>query len=203
MPLYPLLLIAFPVAAHAGVSTTTPLPAVLLLLGITATGVYRAWRRNAPSVAMAHGVALVALGLLLWLDLEAYALFATPEVITLLLAYLFAVTLLPGRIPLVTRFASAVDGDLPPEVARYTRQATVAWALFLVLLHLEGWALLLLATPEFWSLFANGLNYLFILLFFALEFAVRRRRLPHWEKRSFGGFLVALSRTDLRRLMSS
>lgn len=39
----------------------------------------------------------------------------------------FGITLLPGRVPLITRYARFDEAGLPPECEGYTRGLTVAW----------------------------------------------------------------------------
>ena len=202
MPLYPLVLIALPAAAHLGVVGAAPAPGVLLLLLLIAAGAFTAGRRGARVPLVGYGLAAAAILAAVAVGGERYLFYAVPQVVTLLLAGLFAASLAPGHTPLVTRFATAVDGELPDDLRRYTRHATTAWALFLGLLHAEGWLLLAAASPATWSLFANGLNYGFIGLFFVLEFHVRRRLLPHRERRGLLAFLAALARADLRRAMA-
>ena len=58
-----------------------------------------------------------------------------PVLLNLVLCFLFARTLRAGSEPLVTRFARAErGGELPAELARYTRRLTAAWAAFFALM---------------------------------------------------------------------
>jgi len=101
----------------------------------------------------------------------------------LLLAIVFAATLLPGKTPLITHFAQRVYGlDLPSEVDRYCRNTTWAWALFFVALSLISIILYLFASAEIWSFFCNILYFPLIALMFVGEYGVRCYALPHLKR---------------------
>jgi uncharacterized membrane protein len=102
----------------------------------------------------------------------------------LMLAAVFGVTLGAGRKPLCTGLAEVVHGSLADEVARYTRQVTLAWTLFFLVISLLSTLLFLFAPIEYWSIFANFLSFPLIVLMFAAEFWVRLRVLPHLEDHS-------------------
>jgi len=91
------------------------------------------------------------------------------------LAALFAVSLAPGRVPLVTRLARKTRrGDMPPSVIRYTRAVTIAWAVFFVVTMAISTALFFSSRQVLWSLFVNVLIGPLVGLGFAVEYAVRR-----------------------------
>ena len=94
------------------------------------------------------------------------------------LALLFGRSLALGREPLCTRFATMVRGPLQPPVARYTRQVTVAWTVFFIVLITVSTMLFLFASITVWSAFANLLTMPLVALMFVAEYAVRRRVLP-------------------------
>lgn len=191
-----LLLIAYPIAVHYGVIFADYGPAVLVLALIA--GVLAGARQDGfrlwPAIVAAALVLLVALiladrfALLLW----------PPLLIYFGLAMLFALSLLPGRRPLVTRIASLLDGELDVAALRYTRWVTAGWAVFLSLLGVTSLWLACCGTREMWSLFTNLWGYGLILLFFGAEFALRRRCLPQLPRRSFVDFLLAMARLDPR-----
>jgi uncharacterized membrane protein len=91
------------------------------------------------------------------------------------LAALFAVSLAPGRIPLVTRIARKTRrGDMPPSVIRYTRAVTIGWAVFFVVTMTISTALFFSSREALWSLFVNVLIGPLVGLGFTVEYAVRR-----------------------------
>ena len=54
----------------------------------------------------------------------------------LLIAGRFAITLRPGAVPLISRYARHDPAGLPPRVEPYTRRLTAAWAILLSLFAL-------------------------------------------------------------------
>jgi len=95
-----------------------------------------------------------------------------------ILCLAFGRTLYAGREPMCTRFARMVHGQMTPPVAHYTRQVTKAWAGFFGAMAAGSTVLFLAASPAAWSLFAYFLTAPLIMLMFAVEYAVRKHRLP-------------------------
>jgi uncharacterized membrane protein len=150
--------------------------------------------------------ALLVLGACLlglwWIAQSRYALMpllAPPVVFIALVGWLFARTLVKGRVPLITRIVEALYAQakmpMTPDLYRYTRQLTFGWALVLVLLAVINLLLALCAVPDGvlaqlgyvphmsvtsaqWSLFANVLNYGIVGGFFVIEYLLRKRRFP-------------------------
>ncbi|MFL6585569.1 MAG: ketosynthase [Luteimonas sp.] len=144
----------------------------------------------------------------------ALPLLLVPVVFVLGIAWIFARTLRPGRTPLITRIVLGIEGGdgpdaLDPDLRRYTRNLTAAWAGVLLLMAGANLLLALIASPsgllesigvasplpitqEQWSLWANLLNYGVIGGFFIIEFAFRKRRFPG-RYDGFLGFLRKLA----------
>jgi len=101
----------------------------------------------------------------------------------LILAFGFGRSLMTGQTPLCTHWASMIHGELAEPVRRYTRTVTVAWTVFFVAISLTSVALYLLAPLSVWSMFSNFLTLPLAALMFAIEYEVRRRRLP-WMRRA-------------------
>ncbi len=93
----------------------------------------------------------------------------------LLLGIMFGRTLSGSAEPLCTRFARIVHGSLTPDVARYSRQVTVAWTVFFLGLTIASCTLYLGGFLAAWSVLANFLTLPLVALMFVVEFAVRRR----------------------------
>lgn len=166
--------------------------------------------------------ALVALGACLlglwWVAHSRYALMpllAPPVVFITLASWLFGRTLAKGRVPLITRIVEALyaQASMPmtPELYRYTRQLTLAWALLLALLAVINLLLALCAVPDGvlaqlghvpavsvtsaqWSLFANVLNYGIVGGFFVIEYLLRKRRFPQRPYRNVLDFGQQMAR---------
>jgi uncharacterized membrane protein len=101
----------------------------------------------------------------------------------LILAFGFGRSLMSGQTPLCTRWASMVHGTLAEPVQRYTRAVTLAWTLFFVGISLTSVLLYALAPLRIWSIFSNFLTLPLAALMFAIEYEVRRHRLP-WMRRA-------------------
>jgi len=98
------------------------------------------------------------------------------------MCFTFARTLRKDRVPLCTQFADKVHGPLTALELRYTRNVTIAWALFFLLNLAATFLLFEFAPLRVWSLFANFVSLPLILLMFVAEYAVRRRVLPKVQR---------------------
>lgn len=131
-----------------------------------------------------------------WLMKNRTTLYVIEHVGTnLLLAWLFAHTLLQGRVALITSLATAIHGggQLPERIRRYTRSVTLAWAAFFCLISLISLILFFSTDLSHWSLFANILSWPLVALMFAGEYAVRRYRHSDYSQASFGQSILAIS----------
>ena len=100
-------------------------------------------------------------------------LLASHAILYLGLAALFGVTLLPGRIPLVTQMAHEVEPRLTPRMLAYTRRVTWLWALYGPVQVVASLLLLWLAPLGTWSMFVNLLDLPLLAAVFLGEFAFR------------------------------
>jgi uncharacterized membrane protein len=189
----------FAIVAHAALIEGTP-PAVGAAVSVVPLALLLFWavRRSRSREALALGVAAVALALWFgWGRLERHfpdVLFLEHATTNLVLGILFGRTLFAEREPLVTTFARLVHGTLPPEVSRYTRGATIAWTLFFAALFAASCGLYLSGQREAWSLLANFVTPVAVGSMFLIEYAVRHRVLPHWERVGIMGGVRAFSR---------
>ncbi|GGG46756.1 hypothetical protein GCM10010964_37640 [Caldovatus sediminis] len=131
--------------------------------------------RLGGALGLAGLAAAVAVAPPPWLG---HALDALPPLCELLLALVFAATLLPGREPLIARYTRLDRGVVPPECEGYARRLTAFWAALLALLAI-GHGLVLagvLAVPDGVLLAVNpGL----VAAVFLAEHLVRTLRFPH------------------------
>ena len=168
---------AYPLLNHAAATLGEPRWAaigVTLVAWVLAQG----WLRAAPAALVAAGV--LAFSLWLAVRFPGLLLYAPPIVINLAFCAFFARTLRGGSEPLVSRFACAArGGQLPPDLARYTRNLTRAWAGFFILMAVISLTLAVTGPLAAWSLFTNILNYLLVVVFFILEYLYRRVRYRH------------------------
>ena len=137
-------------------------------------------------------------------------LLAPPVLFTGLLAWWFGRSLRAPRVPVITRIVAGLEqaepAQLPPDLYRYTRRLTGAWAILLTCLALANTVLALIAVPDgvlarlghapvlavsqtTWSWFANLLDYGIVGGFFVGEYLLRRRWFPVRPYRNFVDFL--------------
>ena len=199
--------IAYPVLAHYSTATSaaTAMPSLGVAVSLAPSLAILLWLTWRSPMRRVMVLACVSVGALLWGFWDAleqnfsWVYFLQHAGTYAMLAAVFGVTLARGRQALCTRFAEMVHGSLTPEEVRYSRQVTWAWALFLLSISLVSAALFLLGSIEVWSVFANFLSFPLILLMFVVEFAVRRRVLPHQKQHSILDGVRAYWKTPLAR----
>jgi uncharacterized membrane protein len=175
----------FPAASYAAIRLDAPLVWLgaldCLLLAILFIAVsHDARDRNAGKKSLALGSAALLLTAMSFWFVPELLVYMPAIAISLLLARLFHSTLAPGKEPIITRFARIErNGNLPEELRLYTRRLTWAWTLFFMAMTLECLILAALAPIELYLLFANTLNYLFVVGFLAMEYSYRRIRYRH------------------------
>lgn len=148
---------------------------------------------------LAVAIAILAAAARLLLEGGGNAIYFPSVAIPLCFCGVFIASLLPGRVPLVTRIAIAVRGRLPERMVRYSRRLTQAWVVFFLLISAEALALAIWAPLEVWSLFTNVLNYVFIAAFFVLEYVYRKVIVKEEDILSFSQYLRSLPRVGMAR----
>jgi uncharacterized membrane protein len=195
--------IAYPLLAHysAATSAAHTFPSMGVAVSLTpplAILFWLTWRSTGPIAMLLLCTATCALLWWFWEALEHnfdWVYFIEHAGTNLMLAALFGLSLARGRQPLCTRFAEAVRGSLEPDVVRYTRQVTLAWMLFFLVISLVSSILFWSGSIEAWSIFANFLSLPLILMMFVAEHLVRMRKLPHLEQHSILDSMLAFRKT--------
>ncbi len=138
------------------------------------------WWQKAPRLVLAVGLALVTILAPLWwawplVLANADTLYFAQHLGTnALLAWVFGHTLVAGSTPLVVTFARMVHRDLPPEIAAYARQVTVAWTGFFLVTCALSIILYTAAPLAVWSAFGVLLQWPSVIVFFVGEYLLRR-----------------------------
>jgi uncharacterized membrane protein len=190
------LAIAYPLVSHFGATLGAPVVPLLWLCLMLWGSVLS---RSRSPVLLA--VALACLAAAVIGHLSGYAdllLRIPPVIICFAFAWIFGRTLRPGRTALISRIGERMRGELPEPVARYGHRLTAVWTLFFLILGLECILLGLFASPFWWSLFTNYINYALIALLFVIEYPIRRRVLRDLEHTPFVDSLRGSLRLDLR-----
>lgn len=204
-----LLALAYPLLAHAASTRGSSGFAVLALADLALVLLLEpllgrrgwAWAMLVVVVAGLWAVAASPLALL--------PLLLVPVAIQVFVAWMFGRTLRAGQVPLITRIVCAMEAlpaaQLAPELQRYTRRLTAAWAGLLALMALANLVLAAIAVPRGllaslgiaaplavtdaqWSWCANLLDYGLLGGFFVGEYLFRKRVFPG-RFRSFADFL--------------
>ncbi|MCU7943431.1 MAG: hypothetical protein KZQ87_12205 [Candidatus Thiodiazotropha sp. (ex Cardiolucina cf. quadrata)] len=197
--------ICYPFAVHSSVFSGSIIPGLVILIILLAL--------LSLTFLMQHSwitglllllLTFLAIGItLLKGESTGLSLLHTPPIaINLILGLLFASTLLPGRNPLISRFASKIHGDvLDKPTQEYTRSVTQFWVAVFFFMAIESWLMAAFAPHRVWSLFTNFINYLIVLLIFVVEYQIRIRRLAHLKHPGFFRFLLSLFRIDMRSML--
>lgn len=175
--------IAYAVVAHAtNVSPgERPLGVILALGPLLGLAVALTWRTAYRIPCLCFCLLICGAVVRYWPLFTAYSawIYLIQQCATyIFLGLMFGASLLQGRTPLCTRFASLVHGPLAPAVVSYTRSVTWVWAVFFVVLTLILIVLFVVAPLSVWSLFANFCTLPLIVAVFVVEYLVRRRVLP-------------------------
>lgn len=186
------------VLAYLSLRDTHPALGATLSLVPPAALALSAVRRSARGAWLWIGVAAIAAVLLAGFELAerhfAGVFLVDHAGVNLALAFAFGRTLAAGQEPLCTRFARMIHGALPSEVERYTRGVTVAWTVFFLAVVALSLILYFGGYHEAWSLLATVASPVLLALMFLVEYAVRLRVLPHWERIGILGGIRAFSR---------
>ena len=174
--------VAYPFLVYWALGQRQPWPGVLLML-VAMGGLCACLPQRWMQVASALG-ALVVAGLAMAIALTPLLPFLPPLCVNLGLAWLFGHTVLPGREPLITRFARLEEGEPDAQVLAYTRRLTAVWTTFFLLMAAVSATLAVAAAHEAWVWFTAVGNYLCAAALFAIEYGYRRWRFPRKEHAS-------------------
>lgn len=193
----PWLFLAYPLLAHLATLLHSESLAGVALATFIAIPILPLLLRGKP---LAWTILLLA-ALALWQCARSgwahYLMYLPPIFIPLSVLWLFARSLRPDSMPVVTRVATKIRGPLPDELTRYTRQVTQLWVGFLSLMALGSLLLAIFASAELWSLMTNIVQYLLMAAMFVFEYAYRRWRFRHLEHESFATMIGALMTTRM------
>lgn len=104
-----------------------------------------------------------------------------PVAIYCVLFVVFAATLRPGRVPLISRYAQMEQGELSAELHTYTRRLTVIWCGFFVAMAALAIVLAAWAPVQIWFIHTFFVSYLLIGMLLGGEYIYRRWRYPHYR----------------------
>jgi len=180
-------LIAYPAFVWIGLSSGSPRQVAMLLLAVMIPAMlFRASKSNAPKnvrgLAAVPATILVILIVAATLDGSEYIL-ATPVATNVVLLISFGITLRPGSMPMIERFARLQEKELDAEKQAWCRMWTWIWCTFFVANGTTAALLAAYADMKWWALYNGLLCYALIGSLFAIEWLLRRVRFPDVRKR--------------------
>lgn len=181
-----LLALCYPLLSHFALVRRQSRLEWLALMVLFGAIFYKELRRGQRSEWLAFAAFAAAVGSLMWIDGQTYALFLPPMIFPALALLKFVDSLLPSRTPLVTQIATAAHGGaLPDELRAYTHALTWSWTLILIAILSVDAALLAFGSREQWSLWANFIGYVFVGAVFVIEYIIRRIRFRDLVQQGF------------------
>ena len=192
MPL--LLLLIYPIISHTAISMGKPLWSVVYLLVLIGFFLVKELLDRKYITAFVLTI-LFAIGIVLATgDRLLLIMYLPPVVICMALLLIFGRTLKADKVPIITRYAELIDGELSEEMAGYTYRVTQAWTIFFFILLVECIGLAVFAPTKIWSLFTNVINYVAIGVMFFTEYIYRKRVFSDLPRRSFIQFMQRVVR---------
>ncbi len=177
-----MLVFAYAALAHYSNSTGAHgLGAALALAPLALIAAMLLWRRDRPLLSLLGWAALTAVLYAVWpVAQRHFALFSLVQEsgVYLLLGLTFSRSLWYPRVALCTRLADRVHGPLSGREVRYTRQVTLAWAVFFFTVPCISLLLYVSAPLSIWSGYINFCVLPSVGAMFVVEQWVRRRVLP-------------------------
>lgn len=209
-----LLAVAYPLLAHWASVDGSGVVALLALADLAVIVLLQPLARPRGWAWLLLGAIGAGLWTLHGSKVPALLLLAPPVAFTALLSWWFGRSLGPGRVPLISRIVSGLEGCEPPALKpalkHYTRRLTGIWTALLAGLALANAVLALIAVPDgvlmrlghppvlavsqdAWSRFAHLLNYGIVGGFFLAEYVYRKRRFPDRPYRNFTEFMQRMA----------
>jgi uncharacterized membrane protein len=194
------LVLAYPLLTHAAIWLDEPRLQWLALTVLAATAIYDALKHKRLWAWLLLPALSVMLYGLVRLGGGVYALFLPPVLLPAALLTLFARSLRSGSVPLITRFATAVRGSLPEDLARYTDSVTFWWSIAFAMLTASAIGFAVFASRELWSVMTNFVHYVLLGVLFLGEYLYRLKKFRHLEHPGFIAYLRLLFATRVRAL---
>ena len=183
---------AYPLVAHLAVARNSARLTIAAVALLALSALLRSLTQGRLAAWLAVPLVIGGCWWLVHSSMEVLPLYLPPVLVPAFLAWIFGQTLLRGRTPLIERLVLVLHGpDTVPEdgVLAYARHLTQAWAVLFIGLAATNLLLAIFAEPEVWSLFANLIAYVIVLVFFVAEYAYRRRRFPQQPYRNMFEFV--------------
>jgi uncharacterized membrane protein len=176
-----ILFLSYPAVTHYAVNQSRPLLAIGVLIALLACLTLNFLAKKV--IAWLFLILIVLFLLLMPIEETVYLLYLPPVLVNICLCWFFGRTLygkasFPHE-PLISYFAR-LEGNLTPEIQRYTYILTWLWTVFFALMASIAIALAIFGPFSAWVLFTGCINYLLAIVFFAVEYIYRKIRFPNY-----------------------
>jgi uncharacterized membrane protein len=199
----PLLIISYAVLVHLAIAWQMPAIEAFAIFLLALIVLWSAlWRASVPAFLGLMFAAAACYALWLYAA-TALMLYLPPILMPALMLSVFARSLRPSSEALITAVARDIRrGDMPEELAAYTRRVTWFWCgLFAIMIVLHG-GLAIFAPREWWSWVANFGSYIGLAAVFLVEHLWHHWRYSHYWHPNFLEFIVGLFRVDYRKVLA-
>ncbi|QFX94808.1 membrane protein [Acidithiobacillus thiooxidans ATCC 19377] len=182
-----LIFFVYQILAYRGVSSTHPgaflvvvsyLPIIVLILIM----LWKTKYRNIGFVAIAAGFFALWYYQATLVNYLSWTYMVQRSCIFALSAFAFGITLLPGRIPMISRIAELVHGPLNVKVAQYTRQVTIAWTSLFGFMTFLPLIVFEFSPHPLFFLMTNAITMGLLVSMMFAEYTVRCRIIPVGER---------------------
>lgn len=183
----------YPLIAHLGLWTAHPEWSAAWLTGLVLLLLLRPPHHRQAAYLFTAIVAVATVGWLIYQQQEIFVLYLPPVVIPATLGVMFGRSLAIGQTPLITRFATLIEGgELDDGHKRYTRRVTQLWTALFAVMVIMAIGLAIWAPVTLWSWVTHIGNYILIAVVLITEFIYRRLRFKS-ANNSFKHFVKALA----------
>ena len=167
--------ILFPFIAYWAVSSRSGIvmAAVLAVLGLS--NLAFAGKKGTAGTGVLVGVADLVLAAVFLISGNFLAVKLYPLAVTGCFLSVFAMSLAPGRTPIIEKIASYTvkESDRDDFFRKYCRGVTVAWCLFFVVNGLVSLATAIWGSDETWTVYNGIISYFLIGMMFTVEYVIR------------------------------
>jgi uncharacterized membrane protein len=189
-----LMVLLYPIVSHTAVVLGHPQWSAAYLLALIGFFLVKELINRKHKTAFILLILFIAGYWLVAAEQQFLFMYFPPVVISLALLVIFGRTLQADKVPIITRYAELIDGELSDEMLCYTYRVTQVWTVIFFVLFVESIALAIFAPTTIWSLFTNVINYVAIAVMFVAEYIYRKNSYRDLPKRSFIQFMQRVVR---------
>jgi len=189
--------VLYPIVAHIGVQLSNHYIPIVYLFVLTVLSILLSKKLDNTNKTIYLFLLALSIFLIFTLHTEELLMQLIPLVILLVLSSTFFKSLRHGSVPIITKFATYIDGKkLSLEKEIYTRAVTKFWLVIFVYMFIQSIAVYLFYSIDIWSWVTHIFNYFIIVFALLAEFVYRKFKFKN-EKHNFVDFVVKLTKYRL------